>query len=125
MYNLHDPLLEFEKAHAHTPSVSILHSLGHTLRFLAVYLGLTGTIFMVLLAGLNYSAYSMRVANWINPEALVTARDEVASILSSSSVEVHASESMHLENQEDLETVTEKIISSDPEIVYSRSYDAR
>ena len=125
MYNLHDPLLELEKSHRRSARPGIFSSLGHTLRFLGVYLALTGGIFMVLLAGLNYSAYSTRIMNYISPETLMAARDEVAHIISSSSVEVHASDAVALENQEDLASVKEKILASDPAIVYSRSYDPK
>ncbi len=60
--------------------------------------------------------------NWVNPAALIAARDEVANILSSSSVEVHASDAINTETKEDLQTITEKILASDPEIIYSRNY---
>lgn len=123
MYNLHDPLLELEKSH--TQKRSLGSSLLHTARFLGIYLALTGTIFVVLLGGLNASAYSSRVMNWVNPDALLTARDEVASILSSSSVEVHASEEETLEKKEDLEGVKSKILLSDPEMVYAREYEPK
>jgi LPXTG-site transpeptidase (sortase) family protein len=123
MYNLHDPLLELEKSHTHKRSLGA--SLFRTARFLGIYLALTGTIFMVLLGALNAGAYSSRIMNWVNPDALLTARDEVASILSSSSVEVHASEEETLEKKEDLEGVKSKILLSDPEIVYAREYEPK
>jgi LPXTG-site transpeptidase (sortase) family protein len=80
---------------------------------------------MVLLGALNAGAYSSRIMNWVNPDALLTARDEVASILSSSSVEVHASEEEVLEKKEDLEGVKSKILLSDPEMVYAREYEPK
>lgn len=80
---------------------------------------------MVLLATLNYSAYSSRVLNYINPDALIRAREEVTNILSSSSVQVHASENAELEKIESLEDVREKLLSSSPEIVYKDSYNAK
>lgn len=123
MYNLHDPLLELEKSHTHKRSFG--SSLFRTFRFLSIYLALTGTIFVVLLALLNASAYSSRIMNWVNPEALLTARDEVANILSSSSVEVHASEEEALEKKEDFESVKSKILLSDPEMVYAGEYDTK
>ncbi len=123
MYHLHDPLLEIEKSHQ--KNRSIFSSLGRTLRFLTIYLALTGTIFTLLLSLLNYSAYSSRVMNWINPDTLLKARDEIAGIVSASSVEVHASEESATENKEDLETVKEKILTSDPSIVYSQNYEAK
>ena len=73
--------------------------------------------------GLNYSAYSNRIINWANPDALIYARDEVNNLLASAtSISVYASEEAILENKEDLDTVTSKILDSDPSIIYSRSY---
>ncbi len=117
-----DPLLTFERKQKHR---GILVSLAHTLRFLMTYLLVTGGVFMVLLATLNYSAYSSRVLNYINPDALIRAREEVTNILSSSSVQVHASENAELEKIESLEDVREKLLSSSPEIVYKDSYNAK
>ena len=72
---------------------------------------------------INYSAYSQRVASWINPEALEHARDEVNGLLTqATSVSVHASEDATMEAREDLETVTEKILQAEPSVVYSRNY---
>ncbi len=120
MYNLHDPLLALEMSHR--KKRSFFSSMGRTLRFLSAYFALTGTIFLVLLGALNYSAYSSRVMNWVNPDMLLSARDEVAKIISSSSVEVHASEANAVEAREDLATVTEKILATEPQIIYSRNY---
>ncbi len=114
---LRDPLLSLEKN-----KNSFLHSFGRTIKWVSIYFLISGTVFGVLLALLNYSAYSTRVVNWINPEALLTARDEVQNILSASSVEVHASESTAIEHAESLEAVTEKITTSHPEMIYGRSY---
>jgi hypothetical protein len=51
------------------------------------------------------------------------ARDEVNKLLSSAtSVSVHASEETLSENKDDLESVTSKILASDPSIIYSRDY---
>lgn len=99
--------------------------MGRTLKFLSIYFALTGVIFSVLLGVLNYSAYSTRIMNWVNPAALLAARDEVSNILSSSSVEVHASDAVNAETKEDRDTITAKILESDPEVVYSRSYAPR
>lgn len=118
----HDPLLELEKR-AMRPT--LFASIGHTLRFLVTYVALSSFIFGVLLGILNYSAYSTRVMNWIDPTTLMAARDEVAGILSSSSIQVHASEAAIQEQKEDLASITNKIIESDPSMVYSRTYDAK
>lgn len=87
------------------------------------YLLLSGSIFLVLLVWLNYSAYSNRIINWVNPDALIYARDEVNSLLTSAtSVPVHASEDTAVENKENLDALTSKILTSDPSIIYSREY---
>ncbi len=118
-----DPLLSYERRHA---SSWFFHSFWRTCTFLISYILLSGSIFVVLLVGLNYSAYSNRIINWVNPEALILARDEVNNLLTSAtSLSVHASEETLLENKEDLDTVTSKILDSDPSIVYSRSYKPR
>lgn len=117
-----DPLLAYETKQKQR---SIFASLIHTCRFLATYLFVTGWVFIVLLATLNYSAYSSRILNYINPEALLAAREEVTNILSSSSVQVHASEAAELEKTESLQDVTEKVLTSNPEIVYKESYTAK
>ena len=118
----HDPLLELEKR-AMRPT--LFASIGHTFRFLVTYVALSSFIFGVLLGILNYSAYSSRIMNWIDPTTLMAARDEVAGILSSSSIQVHASESAVQEQKEDLASITNKILESDPSMVYSRTYDAK
>lgn len=89
------------------------------------YLAVTSCVFVVLLAVLNFSAYSTRVLNFINPEALISAREQVEGILASSSMEVHASETTENEKVESLESVKEKILTSSPEIVYQESYGAK
>ncbi len=114
-----DPLLSYEKKLKHR---SIFHSFGHTLRFLITYFTITGCVFICLLSVLNFSAYSNRILNFINPEALISAREKVEGILASSSIEVHASESEESEKINSLESVREKILDSNPEIVYKESY---
>ena len=117
-----DPLLSYEKKQKQR---GILASLIHTFRFLVTYLFVTGWVFIVLITTLNYSAYSSRILNYINPEALLAAREEVNTILSSSSVQVHASESADLEKTESLHDLREKLVTSSPEIVYKDSYTAK
>lgn len=94
------------------------------MRFLVSYLFVSGLVFFVLLSVLNFSAYSTRIANYINPDALLAAREQVEGILSSSNIEVHASESLDAEKSESLESVTEKLLTSSPEIVYKDTYTA-
>lgn len=117
-----DPLLSYEKNIKHR---SIFRSFGRTARFLITYFAITGCVFVCLLSLLNFSAYSNRVLNFINPEALISAREKVEGILASSSIEVHASESEESEKMNSLESVTEKILDSSPEIVYKDSYTPR
>jgi LPXTG-site transpeptidase (sortase) family protein len=121
MYSPIDPLLAYEERVSRQRS--LFGSLRHTSFFLLQYLSLTGAIFLVMLGALNYSAYSSRIANWINPDALIEARDEVNNILTkATTVSVHASEAGVTEVLEDLETVTERILAHDPSVVYARSY---
>lgn len=121
MYTHIDPLLAYEQSLG--KKKSIFSSLKQTTIFLIQYLSLTGAIFFLLMGVINYSAYSQRVASWINPEALEHARDEVNGLLTqATSVSVHASEDATMEAREDLETVTEKILQAEPSVVYSRNY---
>jgi LPXTG-site transpeptidase (sortase) family protein len=118
--NTIDPLADYERGYKNT---GFFHSFKRTCTFLISYLLLSGAIFVVLLVGLNYSAYSNRIINWVNPDALIQARDEVNHLLTSvTSVSVYASEWAMLENKEDLDTITSKILNSDPSIVYARNY---
>lgn len=121
MYTHIDPLLAYEQSLG--KSKSIFSSLKQTSIFLLQYLTLTGAIFFVLMWAINYSAYSQRIANWVNPEALEHARDEVNDLLTNAtSVSVHASEESTIEARDDLDTVKEKILQAEPSVVYSRNY---
>lgn len=119
---LHDPLLALEKKQKQK---NIFSSLGKSLRFLTAYVLLSGLIFGILLSILNFSAYSSRILNWVNPDSLLTVRDQVAGILDSSSIQVHASEEANMEQKEDLDTITSKILATDPNMVYARSYNIK
>ena len=78
-----------------------------------------------MLVGLNYSAYSQRALDWINPEALMNARDELNNLLTSAtSVSVNATEELHEEAKDDLFSVTSKIRATDPAVIYAREYKA-
>jgi LPXTG-site transpeptidase (sortase) family protein len=119
-YTQIDPLLAYEASLG--SKKSLLSSLKDTSIFLVQYLSLTGAIFLVLMGALNYSAYSSRLANWINPERLLEARDEVNGLLSkATSISVYAEDTSG-ETKDDLATVTEKILATDPEVVYARNY---
>lgn len=121
MYTHIDPLLAYEQGLV--KKKSLFSSLKQTTLFLFQYLTLTGGIFLLLMGVINYSAYSQRIANWVNPDALINARDEVNGLLSkATSVTVHASEEANNEAREDLETVKEKILEAEPSVVYSRNY---
>ncbi len=121
MYTHIDPLLAYEQSLG--KKKSLFPSLKQTSIFLIQYLSLTGAIFFLLMGVINYSAYSQRVASWVNPEALEHARDEVNGLLTqATSVSVHASEDATSEAREDLVTVTEKILQAEPSVVYSRNY---
>lgn len=121
--NNNDPLALYER---HEKQKSFLDSFKRTCTFLVSYLLLSGSIFTVLLVGLNYSAYSKVILNWVNPEALMQARDDVNNLLSSAtSVSVYASDEATAEVREDLDTITNKILNSDPSMIYSRTYDPK
>lgn len=63
--------------------------------------------------------------NWVNPESLLSMRDEVSGLIGASSLQVHASEAESIEQKEDLETVKSKLENSDPSMIYNRSYDMK
>lgn len=114
-----DPLAAFEQKQKHK---NFFASILHTCRFLISYLFVTGAVFFVLLSVLNFSAYSTRIAHYINPDALLAARERVEEVMSNTSMEVHASESVEADKVETLENVTEKILNANPEIVYKDHY---
>ena len=86
-----------------------------------MYLVLTGGIFALLMGGLNFSAYSAMVTNWVNPDLMATRQGDIESALSNSSVAVHAADMIDTDS---IETVMEKVALTDPDIVYARSYDS-
>lgn len=86
-----------------------------------MYLVLTGGIFALLMGGLNFSAYSAMVTNWVNPDLMITRQGDIESALSNSSVAVHAAD---MTDTDSIETITEKVALTDPDIVYARSYDS-
>ena len=73
-----DPLYEYEQKliqNLSRPSVVTLFWRGAKL--LTVYLLLSGTIFSVLLGMLNFSAYSARILDWIDPDQLIALQDDL------------------------------------------------
>lgn len=87
-----------------------------------MYLALTGTIFVLFMWVLNFSAYSAMVTNWVNPEFLLNRQNDIERALSSSSISVHAADMG--DTQDSLQTVMQKVALTDPDIVYARSYDS-
>ncbi|MBC7503623.1 class E sortase [Candidatus Gracilibacteria bacterium] len=71
---------------------------------------------------LNFSAYSAMVTNWVNPGLMLTRQGAIESALSSSNISVHASDLGDIHDS--LESLTQKVVLTDPDIVYSRSYDS-
>ena len=61
-------------------------------KFFTLYIILSGSIFTVLIGILNFSAYSARVVHWVNPESILAFTKDIQSVISTSSIEVHASE---------------------------------
>lgn len=116
-----DPLLAYEEAHT-KPRWSLLSSLAKSSFFLLEYLSLTGAIFLLLMWGLNYSAYSARLSNWIDPDALLEAQDEVNGILAKATNVVEAGEDTSIEDREDQDTLRNKILEKEPSTIYARSY---
>lgn len=120
-----DPLYEYEQELVQNnqhPSFSA--RVLRWFKLLTVYLFLSGTIFSVLIGVLNFSAYSARILNWIDPSTLENIKGDLLSVVSKSSMEVHASEVTQEEQQESAAVLTKKVASIDPGIIYNRSYGA-
>lgn len=92
------------------------------IKFFSVYIILSWTIFSVLLGILNFSAYSARLFNWIDPSTLLSMKSEIQSVISSSSIEVHASEIEEEARTESIDIIEQKVAQTDPGLIYSRSY---
>jgi LPXTG-site transpeptidase (sortase) family protein len=121
-----DPLYEYEQKLIHSltrPSIVTLFWRGAKL--LSVYLLLSGTIFSVLLGILNFSAYSARVLDWIDPDQLVALQDDLSSAIARSSITAHADAASTPVQAvaESSEVLTERVASIAPGLVYSRTYD--
>jgi hypothetical protein len=118
---LHDPLLQYEYLTQKSTSKKP-HILYRILKFVSLYIILTGTIFAILMGVLNFSAYSAMVTNWANPDLMTSRQGDIESALTDANVAVHAADMT--ESQDSLETITAKVALSDPDIVYARSYDS-
>ncbi len=126
----HDPLIELEEeiqiTHTKTKQstfTKILKKTGKWIKFLAIYFSLTGIIFSVLMGFMNFSAYSARVSNWINPDAIAWVTENMKKILLNSSVEVNAASWEDEEENENRWVIEEKIAITNPEMVFSRTYN--
>lgn len=120
----YDPLLQFEQAeHKKIQKQHRRSRIVRGIRFITMYFVLTGSIFVVLMGVLNFSAYSARLVHWINPDTISGIKDQIQMAVSNSSVAVHASDGG--DTRESLQVVREKVALTDPGIVYSRSYDAQ
>jgi LPXTG-site transpeptidase (sortase) family protein len=118
-----DPFLEYEELllrEIHRPST--VHRFFWVLKFLSLYLILSGTIFSILLGAMNFSAYSNRVLSWIDPSRFDAIRSDLEWAIQKSSIEVHASDATHEEQQDSVELITEKMAAIEPGIVYNRNY---
>lgn len=121
---MYDPLYEYEQKHIyHTHKPSFLTLCFRGLKFLTVYLLLSGTIFSVLLGILNFGAYSTRVLDWMDPSRLAAIQDDLSSAIARTSIDAHASDVATDDKiQESREVITDKIAATDPALVYSRTY---
>jgi LPXTG-site transpeptidase (sortase) family protein len=118
-----DPFLEYEELllrEIHRPAV--LHRALGALKFLSLYLILSGTIFSVLLGAVNFSAYSNRVLSWVDPTRFDSIRSDLEGVIAKSSIEVHASDISQEEHQDSVEAITEKVAAIEPGIIYNRNY---
>ena len=96
----HDPLLQYEQVdHTHTHIVRKRSKTYRVFKFSALYIIMTTCVFSVFMGVLNFSAYSAIIG---------------------SSIAVHAADMT--DSQNSLQTVTEQISMTDPEVIYSRSY---
>ncbi len=100
------------------------HGIARLFKFFAVYIILSGSIFSVLIGILNFSAYSARVAHWVNPEWLLRVTNEMQWLISASSIEVHASEEEQDAHIQSRDIIEAKIKATDPGILYSRTYES-
>ena len=117
----HDPLLQYEQVdHTHTHIVRKRSKTYRVFKFSALYIIMTTCVFSVFMGVLNFSAYSSIVTNWVNPNHMMTVQDDMEQAIIGSSIAVHAADMT--DSQNSLQTVTEQISMTDPEVIYSRSY---
>lgn len=117
----HDPLFQYEQiSHTYSISTKKPSKIFRVFKFSALYLVMTGCVFSVFMGVLNFSAYSAMVTNWVNPNLMMTKQDNIEQALMNSSIAVHAADIA--DSQNSLQTVTEQIAVTDPDMLYARSY---
>jgi LPXTG-site transpeptidase (sortase) family protein len=120
-----DPLHEYElEILAKLARPPLILRVIRWLKFLIVYTTLSGCIFSVLLFAVNFSAYSARMLNWMDPGRLEAMGTDMESVIARSSIEVSAAETSADDHTDSLEILEEKLAKTDPALLYSRSYSA-
>ena len=69
---------------------------------------------------MNFSAYSAVISNWVDPDALAREQWVIEQAIDSSSISIHATGS----TDDSLATLTKKVAATDPDMIYSHTYDA-
>lgn len=117
----HDPLLQFEQVeHMYIRPARKTSKIFRFCKFVTLYFVMTGGIFSIFMGVLNFWAYSAIVTNWVNPNLMMSLQDNMEQALMDSSIAVHASDVV--DSQNSLQTITDQISVTDPEVIYSRSY---
>lgn len=70
----------------------------------------------------NFSAYSARIAHWIDPASFEETKQEMQNMFLRPQMEVHAMEIVEQEEVLSRSVIEEKVALKNPEIVYARSY---
>jgi LPXTG-site transpeptidase (sortase) family protein len=118
----HDPLLRYEQIDDTRRHRSRkISKTTRAMKFIVTYFVMTGCIFASFMGVLNFSAYSAIITHWVNPNRMMTLQDDMEQALMSSSIEIHAAD---MNSQNSLETITDQLTVTDPDIVYARSYNA-
>lgn len=143
--NIYDPLAEIEKqldeqlSHTKTKKQKIKISRAKVIfsthqkttfekflsvsRFVTTYILLSGMIFAVMMAAMNFNAYSARIVHWFNPEAHAEESQKIAEVIEHSSTEIAGAKNT-TETLENRAIIEEKIAEKNPEMVYARHYSA-
>lgn len=104
-----------------------------SIRSLINYLLLTWAVFIVLLLGANFSAYSQILMNYIDPESAERSGKEITTLIDASNMQVYAGndvappverkEQLIEEKKQNLDLVKEQLKEIDPKIANDTSYD--